>query len=63
MKDKGEGCLIMSLLGDGLDRIIDRKVMNIVDVKRIGYQCLLRLKDLHGRGFVHRDIKLSLIHI
>ena len=26
-------------------------------MKRIAYQCILRLKELHFRGFVHRDIK------
>ena len=31
--------------------------MKIIDTKRIGYQCILRLKDLHQRGFVHRDLK------
>jgi len=51
------GCIVMTLLGDNLENIIEKNSINIVDVKRIAYQCLLRLKELHDRGYVHRDIK------
>jgi serine/threonine protein kinase len=48
---------IMTLLGENLQNIIEKYTLNVIDVKRIAYQCLLRLKDLHQAGFVHRDIK------
>jgi serine/threonine protein kinase len=34
-----------------------KRGLNVIDLKRIGYQCILRLKELHERGYVHRDIK------
>ena len=33
------------------------KKIGMVDMKRIATQCILRLRDLHSRGYVHRDIK------
>ena len=39
-----DGFLIMTLLGDNIENIIDKSSLNIVDVKRIAYQCILRLK-------------------
>lgn len=48
---------IMTLLGDNLQSIIEKYTLNVIDMKRIAYQCLLRLKELHERGYVHRDIK------
>lgn len=47
----------MTLLGESLYDVINRSKMSLVDMKRIGYQCILRLKELHDRGFVHRDLK------
>jgi len=47
----------MTLLGESLYDVINRSRMSLIDMKRIGYQCLLRLKELHNRGFVHRDLK------
>jgi serine/threonine protein kinase len=53
----GSGCLVMTLLGESLDDMLNRTTLNTVDMKRIAYQCILRLKELHDRGYVHRDIK------
>ncbi len=47
----------MTLLGESLYDVINRSKMSLIDMKRIGHQCLLRLKELHDRGFVHRDLK------
>lgn len=47
----------MTLLGQNLENILQRAQVNVVDMKRIAHQCLLRLKDLHERGYVHRDLK------
>ena len=47
----------MTLLGDSLEKILERASINLVDMKRIGYQCISRLRELHQRGYVHRDIK------
>ena len=55
--DKNNDMIIMSLLGQNLGKIIERGIINVIDMKRIAYQCILRLKELHFRGFVHRDIK------
>ena len=40
-----------------MGKIRDQCAITVFDMKRIAYQCVLRLKELHGRGFVHRDIK------
>lgn len=55
--DKENGCLVMTLLGQNLQDIIDKSSISLVDMKRIAYQCVIRLKELHDRGFVHRDLK------
>ena len=47
----------MDLLGDSLGAVRDKSTIGVVDMKRIAVQCLERLKELHGRRFVHRDIK------
>lgn len=56
-KSINEDFLIMTLLGSNLETIVEEKQLNIIDVKRIGYQCILRLKELHEKGYVHRDLK------
>lgn len=59
LKDRtnNQDFLIMTLLGENLQSIIERYTINVIDMKRIAYQSLLRLKELHERGYVHRDIK------
>lgn len=57
VNDRDNGCLVMTLLGENLQDIIDKSSISLVDMKRIAYQCVLRLKELHERGFVHRDLK------
>lgn len=59
IKDKGKdnGCLVMTLLGQNLQDIIDKSGISVFDMKRIAYQCIIRLKELHDKGYVHRDLK------
>jgi serine/threonine protein kinase len=56
-KDKDNGCLIMTFLGQNLQDVIDKSPISLIDMKRIAYQCIQRLKELHDRGYVHRDLK------
>lgn len=50
-------CLLMTLLGRNLYDVLATATPTLADVKRIAWQCLLRLRDLHLKGYVHRDIK------
>jgi casein kinase 1, epsilon len=56
-EQQGQDYLIMTLLGSSLSEVMQNHQIGIIDMKRIAYQCLLRLKELHERGFVHRDVK------
>ncbi len=47
----------MTYLGKNLQEVMDQSGIGLIDMKRIAYQCILRLKELHDRGYVHRDLK------
>ena len=52
--------IIMDFLGANLDTIMNKlpnKKYTIKTSLMIAYQCLERLKDLHDKGIVHRDMK------
>lgn len=47
----------MECLGDNLSKIVDKKPVSIFTMKRIAEQLILRLKKLHDKNYVHRDLK------
>uniref|UniRef100_A0A5S6QQX4 Protein kinase domain-containing protein n=1 Tax=Trichuris muris TaxID=70415 RepID=A0A5S6QQX4_TRIMR len=54
--------VVMSLVGKSIDNIRkDRptKCFSLITTLRLGQQCLQALKDLHGVGYLHRDVKPS----
>ena len=49
---------MMPCLGADLKSIIKKmEKLNIFTVKRIGYQLIQRLEELHSHGYIHRDLK------
>lgn len=50
--------LMMPCLGPDLKSIMKKtSKFNIFTVKRIGYQLIHRLEELHSHGYIHRDLK------
>ena len=51
--------MVMTLLGQSLQKkmILMRKMIGVDTVIEIGYQCLQRIKTLHERLYLHRDLK------
>ncbi len=48
----------MPCLGSDFKTIITKfHKLNLYTTKRIGYQLLKNLKELHKHGYVHRDLK------
>ena len=47
----------MECLGDNLSKVIDKQPMSVYSMKRVACQILLRLKELHDKQYVHRDLK------
>lgn len=48
----------MGYLGPSTAKIMHKvKKMNVYSMKRIAYQLILRLKELHTLSYIHRDIK------
>ena len=51
--------LLMQLLGKSLDKLFTytKKKFSIKTVSQIAYQMVLRIENVHSKGYIHRDIK------
>lgn len=50
--------IVMDLLGVSLHKVIDKlKVVGLKDIMNIGTQMILRIRQLHEKQLLHRDIK------
>ena len=52
-------CMVMDLLGDSVQQIFERskRKLSLKHICIIGIKALERLKYIHSKGFVHRDMK------
>uniref|UniRef100_A0AC34QBT2 Protein kinase domain-containing protein n=2 Tax=Panagrolaimus sp. JU765 TaxID=591449 RepID=A0AC34QBT2_9BILA len=50
--------MVMTLLGDSLERIMDRRsTFSVSTQTRVGIHILYAIKQLHEVGYIHRDVK------